>query len=90
MVPRHPSCARIRLTEKNGSLRVPVYTLQFFIPKNYALFKERPRSAAPPRGARGFRGKQDQDHTLGPPARGAVGGRDWNRTSDLVLIRDAL
>ena len=28
--------------------------------------------------------------TLESPARGAVGGRDWNRTSDLVLIRDAL
>ena len=37
-----------------------------------------------------LRGKQDQDHPLEPPARGAVGGRDWNRTSDLVLIRDAL
>ena len=54
MVPRHPSCARIRLTEINGSLRTPVYTLQFFLPKNYALFKELPPPTDPPCGCRGF------------------------------------
>ena len=54
MVPRHPSCARIRLTEINGSLRTPVYTLQFFLPKNYALFKELPPPPDPPCGCRGF------------------------------------
>ena len=54
MVPRHPSCARIRLTEINGSLRTPVYTLQFFLPKNYALFKELPPPPAPPCGCRGL------------------------------------
>ena len=89
MVPRHPSCARIRLTEKNGSLRVPVYTLQFFLPKNYALFKELPHP--PPRHAGPAELRTNlQEATSEAPARGAVGGRDWNRTSDLVLIRDAL
>ena len=72
MVPRHPSCARIRLTEKNGSLRVPVYTLQFFIPKNYALFKERPHPAAPPCGTRGNRGKSIRTY-----ARAAGARRSW-------------
>ena len=40
--------------DRNGSLRVPVYTLQFFLPKNYALFKELPPSRSPPRGPRGI------------------------------------
>ena len=89
MVPRHPSCARIRLTEKNGSLRVPVYTLQFFLPKNYALFKELPHP--PPRhaGPAVSRTKSSGTYVGGAGARRS-GGRDWNRTSDLVLIRDAL
>ena len=90
MVPRHPSCARIRLTEINGSLRTPVYTLQFFLPKNYALFKELPPPSDPPCGCRGLAEKTSGSFGTPPPARSGVGGRDWNRTSDLVLIRDAL
>ena len=86
MVPRHPSCARIRLTEKNGSLRVPVYTLQFFLPKNYALFKEPAVGARPAMRAPPFGGKSSRKTSGARPD----GGRDWNRTSDLVLIRDAL
>ena len=64
--------------------------MQFFLPKNYALFKELP--LPPPRHAEPaeFADKIVSGPTLESPARGAVGGRDWNRTSDLVLIRDAL
>ena len=68
----------------------PGVYVAILIPKNYALVKELPQSAAPPRGARGYRGKIFRNLRSEPPARGAVGGRDWNRTSDLVLIRDAL
>ena len=59
-MPRHPSCARIRLA-RNFS---PLVTLQFSLIPDF-----------------GFQGSKK-----------AVpgGGPDWNRTSDLVLIRDAL
>ena len=40
-MPRHPSCARIRLIGKPISTR---YTLQFFT-QNYAVFKEHPSPA---------------------------------------------
>ena len=38
-MPRHPSCARIRLIGNPISTR---YTLQFFITQNYAVVKEHP------------------------------------------------
>ena len=75
VMPRHPSCARIRLAE-DRNLRHLV-TLQFFFP-DYAVVKEQPRRSGEIRLLRRR------------AVRSGFGGRAWSRTRDLVLIRDAL
>ena len=69
-VPRHPSCARIRLAGLAPALGF--IRCSCMIPRLFDC----QRSAPPPAGQKG----------LQTP----LGGRAWNRTRDLVLIRDAL
>ena len=59
----------------------PILGIRCYLPIKLRGF-QRTRPARPCRGGRGF-GQRG-----GRP--GGPGGRDWNRTSDLVLIRDAL
>ncbi len=90
MVPRHPSCARIRLTEKKRISPGPGVYVAILYTQKLCSFQGTTALRRPAmRGPRISR-KTGSGPTSEPPARGAVGGRDWNRTSDLVLIRDAL
>ena len=84
---------------RNSDLSESRYTLQFFsrVPRegratqNYAVVKElpRPRAGAVSAGLAGEIVWTCEEVSLRGAGPGN-GGRDWNRTSDLVLIRDAL
>ncbi len=87
LVPRHPSCARIRLTGSGtigpGRLGCNFIPRTMLLSKNYARLppQEGQRRRSAPRRIGG---------KLPRPRMLASGGRAWNRTRDLVLIRDAL
>ena len=95
LMPRHPSCARIRLAGRNPASRLRCsvfYLLVSMLP----VVKELKRWCL----GRGWWRRPDSNRRhpackagalpteLRPPL--GTGGPDWNRTSDLVLIRDAL
>ena len=80
--PRHPSCARIRLTGSKPSFSVVVV----FLPRLCNCQRTiSTRRRSPVR-------RKPRRQIVWTRAFGAwpVGGRAWNRTRDLVLIRDAL
>ena len=84
LVPRHPSCARIRLTERKPSFSVYVAipglcNCQRTVPPRrriHVLAGQSPRQIVWTRASH--------------PVPHHSGGRAWNRTRDLILIRDAL
>ena len=86
MAPRHPSCARIRLTETDLSGSRCIRCNSSY-PKTMLFSRNCRRREARLAGPAASRNKSVSEYV--PPG-GRSGGRDWNRTSDLVLIRDAL
>ena len=71
MVPRHPSCARIRLTEEKRIVSPgPGAYVAILLPKNYALFKELADADAAPRRP-AIRRKIEQEN-IGPATRRAA------------------
>ena len=83
-MPRHPSCARIRLIGNARSrLGIRCNSLlpkTMLFSKNIRLPEEAVQNTRPSREILSDFARQLSNG----------GGRDWNRTSDLVLIRDAL
>ena len=84
LAPRHPSCARMCLTETKPRLSVDVASS---CPKLCQIVKEhhRPKADPAPRPRRGEIVCRKR-----APGVSQIGGRAWSRTRDLVLIRDAL
>jgi hypothetical protein len=78
LMPRHPLCALTILTKILNLALIP--RRDIFSRSQYAVVKERTAFAVKCRP----RGRDD------PSERNDRGGRAWNRTRDLVLIRDAL
>ena len=94
VMPRHPSCARIRLAGRNPAsrLRCSVFYLHVSMLPVVKDLKTAPGRSwwrRPDSNRRHPACKAGALPTeLRPPL--GTGGPDWNRTSDLVLIRDAL
>ncbi len=86
VMPRHPSCARIRLAGTwNGSdTNLALLRCNLFSSQTMQLSKNKSRLS----------GKNRRDafsfQVSRPVQPLGDGGRAWNRTGDLVLIRDAL
>ena len=93
MVPRHPSCARIRLARYNLASRY----VAILFKSSTSVFKDRKNNGAEAGLAGGGSRIRTGDILLAKQALyqlsytpGGHGGPDKSRTCDLVLIRDAL
>jgi hypothetical protein len=94
LMPRHPSCALIRLTKKSSASHISSIPARFSLEKLQLLALSMQLSKNKPFRADGTANRPPRKRTevdLNPASRSAPpGGRAWNRTRDLVLIRDAL
>ena len=84
VMPRHPSCARIRLAGPSGpDTNLALLRCNLFSSQTMQLSKIKPRLSGENR-------RDTFSLQVSRPVHFGNGGRAWNRTGDLVLIRDAL